>query len=228
MSLISQEFGILVFLILIILAIVVSCWYEKYEVYDKGAFHIFVSVFCSIGVIITFLFYYNLLLLQNQEQQLESLQELSRINESIVNNMFDSINELSTVIPKFISSINPLNIYCDNYCLPDDPINPQTTTAKSTLSYKIFSQWQDVILSNKIIQFDPISHVSHFLQKANSKELYQQWEINKINFLEKTQKFGNLLFEYGLLITNQTPEEYSLSATRLLSDPRYLLINNSR
>jgi hypothetical protein len=226
MALISQEFGILVFLVLVILAIVVSCWYEKYEIYDKGTFHIFVSVFCSIGVIITFLFYYNLLLLQNQEQQLETLQELSRIDESIINNIYESINQNSSVIPNFVSSINPLVTYCTGGtgCIADDPINPQTITSKNTLSNKIFSHWQNIILSNKIIKFDPLSYVSHFLQRANSTQLYQQWLISKFNYLRNTQIFGDLLFEYGMKIINQVPEEYLKEANNLLLDPRYLLL----
>jgi len=224
MALISQEFGILVFLVLVILAIVVACWYEKYEVYDKGTFHIFVSVFCSIGVIITFLFYYNLLALQNQEQQLETVQELSRINVSMLDNMLNSINEMSTIIPNFIVSLNPLNVYCPTGttgCISEDPINPKTVTARSTLSQQIFSHWQDVILSNKIKHFDPVSYISNFLQKANSQQLYEEWKLNKINFMQSTQIFGDLLFEYGLKIINQTPEEYQQTASRLSLDPRY-------
>ena len=90
-----------------------------------------------------------------------------------------------------------------------------------TLSYKIFELWQDVILAHKFINYDPLSYIVNFLQRANSEQLYVQWTVNKINFNNETIKLGDLLFEYALPITNQTTEEYISVANKLIVDPRY-------
>ena len=52
--------------------------------YDKGSFHTFIAVLTGLGVFITFMFYYNLVELQAQQQKLASIQELSRINNTVL------------------------------------------------------------------------------------------------------------------------------------------------
>src|SRR5207253_983436 len=96
-----------------------------------------------------------------------------------------------------------------------------TCTETMTLSYKIFSLWQDVLVSNKLIGFDPITYITGFLQQANSPQLWQQWEMVRNTFSSNTQTFGDLLFKYGLPITVQTPETYADTATALMTDPIY-------
>lgn len=233
MFLISPIFAIVVFATIVGIAIVVAWWKRDYGTYDRGAFHTFVAVFAGLGVVITFLFYYNLLIIQEQQQQLTMIQEISAINDSTLNGILESMNSASTIIPAFVLSMTPLT---NTICCPGgttggtacaftpetDPVNPQTCTEKMTLSYRIFSIWQDVLVANGFLEEHQLAYVTSFLQRANSQQLYQQWTVTKINFSSRTQTFGDLLFEYGLPITIQTPEEYTAVATRLIADPRYV------
>ena len=196
----------------------------EHENYDKGSFHTFVVVLAGLGVFVTFLFYYNILFLQSQQQSLAAIQELSRLSDSVLNSVLDEIKEASVSIPNFVLSITPLTNTICAAMAPEDPVNPQTCTEKMVLSYRIFSLWQDVIVSDNFIHFNPNFYIANFLQRANSSQLYQEWTVNKLNFRTDTQSFGDLLFEYGLPITNQTPDEYTTVAQKLINDPRYTQI----
>ena len=212
-------------LLVIVVVAAILAWHTKdYASYDKGAFHTVVAVLAGLGVFITFAFYYSVVELQQQQQMLANIQELSRINDSVLNSVLSEIREASNIIPNFVLSITPLtNTVCESE-VGEDPVNPQTCTEKMVLSYRIFSLWQDVIVSDKFLAMDPVSYVANFLQRANSSQLEQQWSVNKLNFSREAQEFGDLLFEYGLPITIQTPEEYVATARKLIGDPRYTAI----
>lgn len=236
MALISETQALIFFAILLIVAVLIAWWMGTYSDYEKGSFHTFIAVLAGFAIFVTFLFYYNLIIVQNQQQQLASLQELARLNDSVLNSMLDEMKDASNIIPNFVLSITPLtNTVC---CVTGgtgppvcsipvglDPVNAQTCTEKMILSYRIFSLWQDVIASNGFNEFDPTAYISNFLQRANSPQLYAQWTVTRLDFNNTTQQFGDLLFEYGLPITIQTPEEYSATSAKLIADPRYQAIN---
>jgi len=229
MALVTPNLALLLFAIILIIAAILAWVLGSYQNYDKGKFHTFISILAGLGVFVTFMFYYNVVQLQNQQQQLAVLEEIGRINDSVLNSILISLQDYSSLIPNFILSITPLTntVCCTNQCSTEpDPINPQTCTAKMAISYQIFSLWQDVITSGTFLSIDPLSYVSGFLQRANSSQLYSQWNVSYIGFNNKTQTFGNLLFEYGLPIVNQTPEEYTSVAQNLINDPRYSSIFN--
>jgi hypothetical protein len=92
---------------------------------------------------------------------------------------------------------------------------------KGNLSYRIFSLWQDVLLTDKFLKYEPQAYICNFLQRANSKELYQEWKTVKINFDSKVQRFGELLFSYGLPITLQTNESYVNASNELINSQEY-------
>lgn len=232
MVLVTPVFAIIIFVVIVVIAIIAAWWWADYTSYDKANFHTFISILTGLGIIITFLFYYNLLQLQQEQQELAAIQETARINDSVLNNLLDSMIQASTIIPNFVLSITPLTneVCCANGATgatgctiptPEDPINPQTCTEKFTLSYRIFSLWQDVIVSNRFLTRSQVPYISNFLQRANSTQLYAQWTANKLNYGSKTQSLGDLLFEYGLPITDQTPATYITTAEALIADPRY-------
>lgn len=231
MALVSANIALIIFVIILILAAIIAWRMETYAYYDAGKFHTFVAILAGLGVIVTFMFYYNVVLLQNQQQQLAAVQELARINDSVLNSVLDSIKDASTIIPNFVLSITPLtNTVCcstggtGSSCVVTvgaDPVNPQTCTEKMTLSYRIFSLWQDVLDSNSYTHLDPAPYVTNFLQRANSPQLYSQWSVSRIDYGSRTQQFGDLLFEYALPITVQTPATYSEVAAKLIADPRF-------
>lgn len=229
MFLITVNVAIIVFAIIIIVSVIIAWYMKSYAYYDKGSFHIFIAVLTGLGVFVTFMFYLGIVQVQEQEQMLATVQEISRVNQIVLDSFLDEIKQASLIIPNFVLSITPLTntLVTNDICISNnqtDPINAQTITAKLVLSYRIFDLWQDVITSDASIHSEPISYIANFLQRANSSELYQQWGINKLNFFDKTQKFGDLLFEYGLPIINQTSEEYVSVAEKLILDPRYILL----
>src|SRR5436853_814926 len=181
MALISENWALIIFIIIIVLSILIALYMENYDNYDKTWFHSFIGILTGLGIIIIFLFYYNVVLLQGQQQQLATVQELARINDSVLNSVLDSIRQSSDIIPNFVLSITPLtNTVCCSTGLTGptgcsisvvpDPINPQTCTEKMTLSFCILALLQDVIISNKITNYDLIDYISDFLQRANSQQ----------------------------------------------------------
>ena len=224
MVLVSPNIALGIFAVIIVISAIVSWYMRDYGNYDKGSFHTFVAILAGLGVFVTFMFYYNIILLQQQQQTFANIQEISRINDSLLNSVLDEIKDASQVIPNFVLSITPLtNTVCDSTA-PEDPVNPQTCTEKMTLSYRIFSLWQDVIMSDRFMGFDPACYIANFLQRANSQQLYEQWTVNKLNFTANTQTFGDLLFQYGLPITEQTPDAYTKAAQELISQQQYKAI----
>lgn len=238
MPLISETAALIIFATIIIIAAILAWWLGPHPEYDKGSFHTFIAILAGLGVFVTFMFYYNIIQLQNQQQELAAVQEIARINDIVLNSVLDEIKYASIIIPNFVLSITPLtnNVCCftgiagitgNTGCsilIGADPIDPETCTEKMVLSYRIFSLWQDIIVSSQFMSIDQTSYVSNFLQRANSDQLYAQWTALKINFGNQTQLFGDLLFEYGLPITTQTPLEYTTVAMSLIADPRYCAV----
>jgi hypothetical protein len=234
--LVTPVIGLIIFGLILLVAILVAFYMKSYETYDRSTFHTFVAIISGFSIFITFMFYWNLLQLQAQQQQLAAVQELARINDSVLNSVLDGITTASAIIPNFVLSITPLTntACCDTgtggtgntgaACpipVTQDPITPQTCTEKMSLSYRIFALWQDFITSNRYIHYDATAYVSNFLQKANSPQLYAQWTVAYIDFNTYTQQLGTLLFEYGLPITEQTAANYQAVAEQLVADPRF-------
>lgn len=233
MVLVSANVALILFGIILILSALIAWYMKGYNNYDKCSFHTFIAILTGLGVFVTFMFYYNVVELQNQQQELAALQELSRINDFLINSILKNLKEASTVAPNFVLSLTPLsNTICCftastgntgscDITVDPDPVDAQTCTVKMTLSYRIFSIWQDLVVSSKYVIFDPNAYIYNFLQWANSDQLYLQWNISKPGLTPKAQIFGDLLFEYALPIQVQTTESYQNATTKLLNDPRY-------
>jgi hypothetical protein len=237
MLLASENIVIIIFFIIIVVAVILAWWLGPQSEYQTGRFSTFIVILAGLGIFITILFYYNLVALQNQQQQLAETQELTRLNDSVLNSILTEMKDASTIVPNFVLSMTPLTnpTYCPTgvsgatgcmATVESDPMNPQTCTEKMVLSYRIFAMWQDTIMSNQYHEFSPSAYVSNFLQRANSPQLFEQWTANRVNYDPATQTFGDLLFEYGLPITNQVPQEYYDMAQKLIADPRFKQIVN--
>lgn len=230
--LVSPNLAIAAFVAILFVSAFVAWKMKSYGDYDKTSFHTFIAILGGLGVIVTFMFYYNVVELQNQQQKIAAFQELARINDSVLNSVLEEIQQSSVYIPNFVLALTPLTntACCDSPgCIsPDisvsDPITPQNCSIKMTLSYRIFSLWQDYIISIRYTRAEQLAYISNFLQRANSSSLYEQWKVSKLNFTNKTQQFGDLLFTYALPITVQTPQSYTNAAEKLISDPAYLTL----
>lgn len=222
---ITPAFAFIVFIVIIIVSIVGAWLLRDYASYDKSTFHTFISILMGLGVFVTFMFYYAIVEEQQNQRSLNVLQQLSTFNTTMLNSILKEINKSVVSIPQFISSINPLTM---NFVEQEDSEAPVNQAIKTTISYRLFSIWQDYVLNRNIFNNIKISseipYICTFLQKSNSQMLFEMWKLMNIDFIPKCQDFGNLLFEYGLKITKQTPEEYYSTALKLCSDPRFLEI----
>lgn len=231
--LVSSSAAIWIFIAILVISAFIAYSMPNYEYFDKTRFHSFIVILTGLGIVIVFMFYYNVVSLQSQQQDLAELDEIAHVNDVVLNGILTSLIEASASVPSFVSSLTPLtNTACCsgtgcNYIPESDPINVQNCTIKATLSYRIFNSWQTVILENGFLHNDALGYVSNFLQKANSGQLYEQWKVSRLNFIPDCQQFGDLLFLYGLPITNQIPESYIQAAEQLIADPRYAAIFNT-
>lgn len=187
--------------------------------YDTSRTHVFIATLAGLGIFVIFLFYYSVIELQQEQIKLFSVQETSRISNNILDIIFDEIQKSANDLPTFTTSLLPL-MKCNTKPNPDKE-DTNGCIMKYNLSYKIFTTFQDVMLSKNFVTIEPLAYITNFLQRANSKKLYELWIVNRIDFNDKTKKFGDLLFEYGLPITEQTAIVYEQTAQKLLNDERY-------
>ena len=216
---ITPWIALIVFALIILFSIAVAFFMKNYENFDKSKIRVFTATLAGLGIIVTMLFYYSIVIVQQNQQQLTAIQETARIFDDVNDTILNEIKEASEFIPCFTDSLLPLLI-CEDHPDPDEE-STDNCTRRYILSYKIFSVWQDVGLSTKFIRVEDNAYLANFLQYANSKQLYEQWKVTKLNFNDETQKLGNLLFKYGLPIKKQTPESYIKAAERLSDDPEY-------
>lgn len=222
MSLVSPTVA-LVLLGIFLLATLFITLRTSPQSYDQSRTFVFMSVLAGLGVIITFFFYYGVVELNEEQHRLAVVQETARISNILVEELMSEIVEAGKVVPNFAASVTPLQIYPQK---TPDPESPEATFTKLFLSYKIFSIWQDLLIADEFIANEPLSYITSFLQRANSRPLYYVWIRNKIDFNSQTQEFGDLLFEYALPITDQRPEIYVETAKKFLTDPRYKAIRS--
>lgn len=224
---VSENIAIVVFLSIALVSMFFAWYFASYDIFSGAKFHTFIVVFGGLGVIITFLFYYNVLQLQAEQQILQKLDIATKFN-SAWSILLTSMNTASAVVPKFVLSMTPLtnhackesNISNEEY-IGDEP-TAEVCTFKMSLSFRIFSLWQDFFKGRDFFDNNiSFGYINNFLQKANSEDLHKEWLASKLNFDNTTQSFGDLLFEYGLPITIQIPESYIQAAEKLINDPRY-------
>lgn len=217
MAILSTTTGIWVLAGIAVLALLATFFFATYKSFDTSKFHIFITVFSGFGILITFLFYYNLVELQQEQQDIVSIQQDGSLSSSIRIALADTIVKASPYIPLFIASIMPLI----NYQPGIDSKEAKATSYKVVISQKIFSIWKDYLTLDAYIVHDPQSYVCGFLQWANSKYLYEQWLVGRIDFSCNVNAFGDLLFQYALPIVEQTPEEYERVANEFVNSDDY-------
>ena len=229
---VTPAVSIMILLVIIFIS-VISAIAIKPGTIDTTWWKTFLVSLSGLSIFIIFLFYYSIITLQQTQHNLFVITETSRISDLILDGLIDEIQKSVTIIPDFVESIMPLS-HCNNSLkyynktdsdnsniLKKSTLTPKKCAYRLTLSYKIFSIWQSTVISQEFVDVDTISYLSNFLQRSNSKLLYDEWLTNRLNFNEKTQQFGDLLFEYGLPINRQVPRSYICAAKKMLDDPRY-------
>jgi hypothetical protein len=66
--------------------------------------------------------------------------------------------------------------------------------AVNYLSYAIFQAWEDIITGSQFDVTDKIAWINGFLAWANSRLLYNNWQVLKFGQSKTTQLFGDYLF----------------------------------
>ena len=212
--LVTTNVAIAVFIGILLIALIIANVCDPLT-FKASRARIFLGVLFSLGLVITFLFYYALVNLQASQYRSNVLSLTSNINQILTKGVIDELHVASKHIPNFTLSLFPLtSCSCDK----TDDDTPENTLLKFKISYKIFSLWQELLLSHNLIDLDREAYLCIFLQKAHSKELHAIWNNTKLDFNCTTQEFGNLLFTYASYIKEQTPDNYIMAAKNIQKD----------
>ncbi len=209
-----------IFIVILVISLIGAASTKNYSSFDGTSFHTFLVIFSSLGFILTFVLLYSVVTLQQSQQQLAIIEQTAKIGDTIHNNVYDEISRVATSIPSFVYSINPIG----SSKIPQPPPDESTSKnmiEKNVLAAKIFNVWQLVTVSDFYTAIDTHPFVTNSLQRANSRQLYAIWKIQKINYNKKVQQLGDIFFEYALLIEEQTTETYIKAAEEVLIDPRF-------
>ena len=217
--LINPILAIAVFVIIIIIALLIARSKKSYKNFNRSTIHSFVVILGGLGIFVSFMFYYNVVEIQNKQQKAINSQELSRINTNVSSILGDKYIKS---IPIFVYSINPLlkkKVNLDHLNIENSHIQ---MFKKHSLSQIIFNSWDDFRSSKRLSTYDEIGVINTFLQKCDSAELLEEWEIQKYNFDNKTQMLGNMMFFRGQTILNKTSDSYFYEAKKLVKNQEYI------
>lgn len=213
-----------VFFVLLLIAVLLVAHYADLQNFEQSKTYIFLLALSSVGVLVTALFYYSVVQLQGSQQRLAVVQETDAVHSSLYTDLQNSLQDLAPVAPQFVFSLNPLLPASATYIDTPDICSPSQSLGVDTVSNKIFSLWQRLISAHTFLDFDPVGLNTYFLQLAHSSYLLQFWYISRANYAVETQKYGNLLFEYGQKVVEQTPMAYQTAAVNMINDVRYSMI----
>lgn len=218
--LLPSEIALAVFVAIIVIAMIIAQRLGSYSNYEGSNFHTFTAILSGLGVFVTFLFYYNIIELQNIQQKSNEMEFFTKLNKSVYSDLLIAMSDASKSAPKFVSMLMPLTPSDEN--LPEDKTSHDTLTTITLLSYRIFSLWQDVASVDKSKKNCMKDYLATFLQRATSKELKKAWDTGKIDFNSKTRKLGDLLFEYAASIKDTSDHQsYSDAVKIMIKDKRY-------
>lgn len=218
-SIITPAVALGVFMLVLIIALLIS-GFTNPTYFDHTRTKIFLYCLTSLGIVITFLFYYSIVQLQASQQRVVILQATSNITKMLTKGIHDQIHKVSKQIPNFAMSLFPL-CHCQNNN-NEDTLSPENCIIRVKISYKIFSLWQELLLCLPFIDIEPTSYVCICLQHAHSKYLKEQWDISKQDFNCKTQSFGDMLFHHASKIKKQTPQKYKNMAINMQKNKTFM------
>lgn len=205
--------GIAIFILISIatVSLLISLWFEPTN-YSSSRVSVFVTTVSSLAIFLTFIFYYSVVDLQQQQRKQAVIEETTRITHSIQKTFSDNISKYANVVPGFISQLLPLS----NIETPPDNDKPEDDIITYVLSYQIFSVWQDIVLTNEFISIDYVALIAHALQRAKSNILKEQWQKMKVDFGRDARLFGDTVFKKAETITDMTPEAFLKAANDLM------------
>lgn len=216
--LVSAFTAIVVFIIIVVIAGVISWWIGAGLDYDQSYTKTFISVLMCAIAIVLLLYYYNVITLQKKTDLADELTNLQDTSETAISDVVDTLMEANEVVPHFVSSLYPIHFTMEKRPQAD-PDHHHAIITKIFVSKKIFYGWQAVVHTG--YRGRGSSFIAYFLQQAHSELLAEQWKLLKINYSAHTQKLGDLLFHYSSTITDNTVEAYQNTAETMRNDPLF-------
>lgn len=214
---VSETIILWVFVGIIFISAGVAWWMGSYANYDATAFHTFISILIGLSIFVTIILNYNVIALQNEQVNANKINNFTSITDLNYNVIIKMMRESVLIVPNFVLSLNPLM----EQNAPVDPNTPAANVEKSTLSYRLFSMWQDAVILKNFIGVAGLGFFVEALQRANSQQLYNEWQFQYINFDAKTVSLVDMFFRYALPITNQVPQSYVDAAEQMEQDPEF-------
>lgn len=217
--LVSAFTAIVVFVVIVVIAGVISWWIGAGMNYDQSYTKTFVSVLMCAIAIVLLLYYYNVLTLQAKNDLADELTNFQDASETAISDVVETLQNANPIIPHFVSSLYPIHFPLSRRP-PPDPSEYMCDITRIFVSEKIFYSWQAVVNTGYC---ERGSHfIAFFLQQAHSELLAQEWKILRLNYSCHTQMLGDLLFYYSSLIVDNNVEQYHKVAQQLTSDPKYV------
>lgn len=106
--LVSPKYAILIFFVILFISVAAAWGFRDFRNFDRSSFHSFILILGGLGVFVTFMFYYNTVELQQEQQNIQGLQELTRINLTMSTNVLAEMHRLSHSNPDFVKELMPL------------------------------------------------------------------------------------------------------------------------
>lgn len=207
MGYVNQTVAIIIFAIILVIAATAAFIIDPCN-FEKTRWRTFLITAASLGIVITFTWYF-FLLEQNVDTQLSMIQtEKRHIEDGIVKASVSDIQKNSDIIPEFCAELCPLQKI--SYCSKSKLCKCKRKLHQTTLSYRLFDTWDH--FTGSTVQ--PVGDIAYFLQWASSKKLRSQWQRQYINFTPETQRFGDRLFEVASEL-ERTPDAYRNAACKI-------------
>lgn len=222
MTSVTPIVALCIFIMVVIIAIAVAFLSNPVH-HEKTRTRVFLTTLTGLGIIITFMFYYNVVELQQEQQLTTILEQTNSLNESILETLLVEIRKASTVAPHFTLSLLPLSecIECDSAV---DPKTPEVRLECYIVSYKIFSIWQNFLEGSYFLRTPLEGYLTNFLQRAHSKPLQEMWLLYRHDFGDRTQLFGDMLFEKSALVKKNTAKSYAKIASMMVKDHKFRVL----
>lgn len=216
--LVSAFTAIVVFIIIVVIATVISWWIGAGMDYDQSYTKTFISILMCAIAIVLLIYYYNVLTLQAKNDLADELTNLQDTSETVISDVVDTLMDANEVIPHFVSSLYPIHFKMEQRP-PEDVEHHSAIITRIFVSKKIFYSWQAAV--NTGYRGRGSAFMAFFLQQAHSELLAEQWKLLKLNYSSNTQKLGDLLFSYSSSIIDNTVENYQKVADELGKDPKF-------
>ena len=220
-NIVSPGLALFVFLAILIVALLIAGFTTDPSNFDKTRTKVFMVCLLPLGMFLTFLFYYALVSIQQIDQRQGIINMTTELRKNLLHSVMDVLHDSHHKIPHFVSSLFPL---IDCQCTEPDEHSNENNLLKHQISYKIFHLWESFIITVPFIDMDVTSFLIHFLQRAYSRQLYEQWALCKFDFNQDTQRLGDMLFKEAANIKHMDVKAFECAAKRIEKDKVFLQI----